>query len=364
VVGVERAQRVAIPRLSDGVHELASGVDALYMSGFCDVAAPLWTHLLELKASAVEQKRAVPFSLGACEFAVQDHGFGKYGVRLEHSHGVVGVTDSEKLPSLRFQPRAEFLHGESPQAAVDWLRRTFEPAVGELVVGVSRLDLFVDWQGWIPQAEDRSQFVTRARARVLYEDVDALTGLQFGKRGSGPTARLYDKTEDIAKKGTTYWEEIWGERRVADQPVWRAEFEFSRACLREFNLDGPESVLAGAGGLWKYATEKWLTLRVPTLDQTASRWPVDGRWRGIQDATLADRSVGLERTRAAKANATLNWWLPRMRGALVACGALTGAESLDDALGALPTLLRDDEVRSGVSFEDRLAYKRWLASMA
>src|SRR5204863_4262845 len=100
-------------------------------------------------------------------------------------------------------------------------------------------DLFVDWQGWVPEADDRQGFVTRARKRVLYEDVDELTGFQFGKRGSGPTARLYDKTEDVDNKGTEYWYDVWGDRRISDLPVWRAEVEFSRKVLREFHLDGP-----------------------------------------------------------------------------------------------------------------------------
>ena len=33
-------------------------------------------------------------------------------------------------------------------------------------------------------------------------------------------------------------------------------------------------------------------------------------------------------------------------------------------LEVLPNLIRDDELRSGTSFEDRLVYKRWLASMS
>ena len=178
------------------------------------------------------------------------------------------------------------------------------------------------------------------------------------------TARLYDKTEDIAKKGTTYWHDVWADRRTPDEPVWRAEIEFSRPTLREFHLDGPESVLNAAGGLWLYATHGWLSLRSPTQDATPSRWPVDPRWTAIQNATLAEHSIGLERARAAKADAKLHWWLPRIRGALVACGALTGAESFDAVLEVLPNLIRDDELRSGTSFEDRLVYKRWLASMS
>jgi len=359
-----RATEVAELQVAAGVVELASGVDALYLSGHCVVPDPLWTLLSGGKAQAVEAKAAVPVVLGGCEFALQDHAFGKYAIRLEHACGVVGVTNSEKLPALRFQPRAEFLHGASPIAAVEWFRDTFGAVVGDVSTSVSRLDLFVDFQGWIPRPDDRLRFVSRARSRVMYEDSDELTGLQFGKRGSGLTARLYDKTEDITKKGTTYWNDVWGERLSPDAAVWRAEVEFSRTALREFHLDGPESVLAAAGPLWGYATDKWLTLRVPTADETRSRWPIDSAWSALQRASLVDRSIGIERARSAKREASLQWWLPRMRGALVACGALTGADDLGDLLDALPGLIRDDEVRSGVSFEARLAYKRWLASMS
>src|SRR5690349_18309780 len=99
-----RDQLVAISLVGSSVRELASGVDALYLSGHCDVPAALWTHLANRKEQAIDAKCAVPLSLGSAEFALQDHGFGKYAIRLEHAHGIVGVTNSDKLPALRFQP--------------------------------------------------------------------------------------------------------------------------------------------------------------------------------------------------------------------------------------------------------------------
>jgi hypothetical protein len=356
--------QVADERLHGGVRVLAGGIDALYLSGYCEIPARLWVRLCELKELALRDKRAVPMQLGRVEFGVQEHGFGKYAIRLDHAHGVVGVTNSDKLPGIRFQPRAEYLHGESPEAAVTWFQTTFEPAVGDLISTVSRVDLFADFQGWRPQVEQRDYFITRARSRRVFEEDGVLTGIQFGRRGSGPTARLYDKTEDIAKTGANYWYDKWGDDRYAEESVWRAEFEFGRTVLRQFSLDGPEAVLAATGDLWRYATQQWLTLRTPSYDGTASRWPVDPRWAVIQRMGHVPAPVGLERARQAKTQAKLEWWRPRVRGALVNVGALIGATNLAEILEALPQMLQDDEGASGQRFEDRLEYRRWLASLS
>src|SRR5439155_18499321 len=109
---------------------------------------------------------------------------------------------------------------------------------------------------------------------------------------------------------------------------------------------------------WRYATEQWLTFRVPTTDETRSRWPVDGRWVALQSASLASCSIGLERARAAKDQASLDWWGPRLRGALVKIGALVGAENEQAVIAAIPHLLRTDEAKFGTAFQNRLEYRR------
>ena len=58
------------------------------------------------------------------------HGWGKYSYCLRHRHGQVGLTASSALPAVRVQPRAEFLHGAGPLAAVAWFEEVLGQAVG------------------------------------------------------------------------------------------------------------------------------------------------------------------------------------------------------------------------------------------
>lgn len=336
------------------VTELASGVDAFYLSGFGEVPARLFTRLEELKTEAMSAGEPVTFALGTVEFRVNPKGLPHYPVRLDHEYCAVGVTASRHLPALRFQPRAEVLHTIGPAGAAEWFLRTFEPAMGDLTLGVSRLDLFVDVQGWEPAAEDRHRFVKRARSQVTYEETEELTGFRIGTRKSGMTFRLYNKTEDAAKKRVGFWPVLWGERFDPSRPVWRAEAELHRAVLKQFGADTPSKALARVGSIWRYMTEEWLSLRVPTADATRSRWPVDPRWQVIQQASMANGAVPIERVSEANRRAELSWWLPRLLGSIASCGALIGANSAAEALDAVPGLVELYELQGGRGLEDRL----------
>ena len=107
------------------VRELASGVDALYLSGRATMPAKLWEQCRELREEARSTRAPVPLVVGGNEFLVQGSGLGKYPIRLDHAHGVIGLTDSNALPAIRVQPRAvAALHAVGPaQDVVGVVRR-------------------------------------------------------------------------------------------------------------------------------------------------------------------------------------------------------------------------------------------------
>src|SRR5665213_3472502 len=137
--------------------ELASGVDALYLSGRALLPGELLARLDAVRATAVEFDASVPFDFGGMAFALAPHAFGKHRFCLEHPYGRVGLTSSSKLPALRIQPRAEFLHGVGPRAAVEAFREVLEMECGPVVLLVSRLDLFADFQGWGLHGDQRRE---------------------------------------------------------------------------------------------------------------------------------------------------------------------------------------------------------------
>lgn len=154
----------------DAMVELASGVDALYLSGRGELDVGFLTKLDEAKQRAVDKGGAVPCEVGPLVCAMRPHGWGRYRYCIEHPTGRLGFTDSRRLPAVRIQPRSIFLHAVGPPAAADTFRHLVEPFCSDLSVGVSRIDLCVDVEGWAIAAEDRERFVCRADARRTYEE--------------------------------------------------------------------------------------------------------------------------------------------------------------------------------------------------
>ena len=333
--------------------ELASGVDALYLSGRASVPEELFDRLGDSRSAAEAIGAAVPFAVGDAEFSLEPHGWGKYRFCLRHRHGQVGLTPSRSLPALRVQPRAEFLHGAGALGAVEWFEGVLGQGVGPLRFGVSRLDLHADWQGWDLDGDDRRRFVCRAERRDLHEVEEELTGFEFGRRSTGSLcARIYDKAAEVAAKGTDFWLDIWGKRYDAALPVYRVEFEFGRQGLREFGIDTPREAIDAAGALWASVTEGWLTYRSPTSDQNRSRWPLAPEWLDVQRASLRGGAAGAERMYEGRRRGRLRKLLPVLNGCMVSFAALIGIAGMDEACARLPALLRDYEVISGRGFSE------------
>ncbi|MDQ2729742.1 MAG: hypothetical protein M3Y91_18200 [Actinomycetota bacterium] len=74
--------------------ELASGIDALYLSGRGQLRPGL---------------------------TVRPHGWGRYRYCIDHWTARIGLTTSSHLPPVRIQPRSEYLHGIGPTKAVGCL---------------------------------------------------------------------------------------------------------------------------------------------------------------------------------------------------------------------------------------------------
>jgi hypothetical protein len=343
---------------SAGPVELASGIDALYLSGMGEAPAVLLDELQAVKSAAVEAGSPVDWHLGGYPVRVLGSGWGKYRYCLVHEMGRIGVTPSKSLPVVRVQPTSLALHSYGPSMTVLWARNLLDAAGIEARLQVAWLDLHADWQGLWIEAEERSKFVTRSDHRALYEVAEDLSGLNFGSRGGALYARIYDKTLELEHKGDDWWLEVWGDAFDSEQRVLRTEFEFSRDGLRQFGLSSPEDVFEQVGPLWAYATCQWLSLRVPSDDETRSRWPVDRRWLAVQRASLAGASLPAVRLRAGESAGSLRKMLPAVVGYLSSVAVPLGTVDLDDTLDALrPHVLRYG-YESGIDFATRVEEKR------
>jgi hypothetical protein len=339
--------------------ELASGVDALYLSGRASLPSELLERLETARASASESNIGPPFQFGDFEMTLAPHAWGKYRYCLEHPYGRIGLTPSSRLPSIRIQPRAEFLHGKGPQGVVDWYRELIETTCGFVTFSVTRLDLFADFQGWDLNGDQRDEFLCRAKARHVYEDDGVFNGLVFGTRLSNSVmARIYDKSIESAKTGSGYWKMIWGDAYDIALSVIRVEFELGRNALREYGLRTPEETLGAAGALWASLTGEWLTHRVKGTDLTKSRWGLSPEWECVQRALIAEGAEGINRMYLGRRRGSIENLMPGLVGYLSSFGAYSNSDSLFELLPQLSDFIDQYEMKSGVSFTERISDKR------
>ena len=334
--------------------ELAGGVDALYLSGRTVLPQPFLDRLEQFRSLADAASATMPFELGGQIFGMAPHAFGRYRYCLEHPDGRIGISPSPQLPAVRIQPRSAYLHTVGPTAAVARFRQTLESECTELVLSVSRIDLYADFAMWDIGIADRERFVCRAGSVRTYEEDNRFTGFEFGRRSTKTIcARIYDKTADVARTGADWWFDIW-RREPGSVVVTRVEFEWNREGLAQFGLTDVDETLAAAGSLWRYSTEEWLTHRAPRSDSNRSRWPVSPEWATVQAASLAQHAVRADRVHQTQRSGSLRRLAPALVGYLVAFATLSGTTGIDETVSALARYLHYDEVRRGVDFADRV----------
>ena len=342
--------------------ELASGVDSFYLSGRGVLGGRLLEDLEQGRQSARETRSKSPLDVGNERWWIAGGALNRYPYRLEHTRGLIGLTTSASLPTVHMQPTAAFIHAAGIVAAIDWFMDAAELLLGRVSWKVSRVDLFMDSQRWGIESADRTNFVCRAKQRVVYEDDDTFRTLVFGTAKSGVKARIYDKTEESRKKGTDWWPAVWGEAYEPEQRVVRVEFQVSRQVLREGRIDTPADALDRLPELWGYLTDRWLSYREPSQDQTRSRWPVADEWKQIQAASLRGDAVGLSRVTNGATSGELRRIMPALRGYLARAGVLLGAETLDETLRRVGRHVALDELETGRPFTALLADKRLAVS--
>jgi len=353
------AEQLAVSSATGGpLKELASGIDALYMSGQGECPETLLSDLEAWRSLARESEAPTVISLMGEFFRVGERAWGKYPYFLEHENGLIGFTDSTEFPALRIQPRTEQLHSAGPHVAIQWWQALAEGLIGDARLNASRMDLYSDWQGWDLKSADSPQFLSRARNLATYEESGEFTGFTFGRRKTQTIlARIYDKSRDIERKNAHWWFAIWGERYDPQSSALRVEFELGRQGLRDYGIHSASEALEASDSLWAAVTS-WLTHRVPTQDNTPARWPISPQWQQIQQSSIRGDAVARERIRLIKKASSLRSLMPGLAGYLSSYAALIDALDMDSTFAALPGNLRDYAIWTGKSFEERIAKKR------
>ncbi len=343
----------------EGIVELASGVDALYCSGRGLLPDDVIRRLELGRDEAEVTGESVPVEFGGVLFELMPYSLGRYRYRLDHPNGVLGVSPSATLPTIKIQPRAAYIHAVGALNCIRWFRSCLDSEILKLELIASRIDLHVDVQGWSLDGDDRTRFLTRATNRVTYEDSEAFSGFLFGKRKSKTyMARIYDKSLEMRQSRSDYLEDMWGEAYDPDRQVLRVEFEIGRQGLAEFGLRDPEDVIEASGVLWQYCTEQWLTFRSPTEDQTRSRWPLSPEWLRIQRSAVADSGIGLPLVRAGIRRGEGKRIVAQLTGYMVSYAAYFDLDDLEETFAALEPVVRSQCTSRDLSFEKRVKKRR------
>lgn len=146
------------------------------------------------------------------------------------------------------------------------------------------MDVCVDFVTDYPLHLIRDEnWITRAKTINRYTVHRQFSGFSIGG-GGALSARLYNKTLEIESSDKTFFHEVW--KRYGWKPgetVWRLEFQFRRAVLKELGVFAFTDLLEKLGGLWGYATRAWLRLADPA---TTTQKRSDTRPSNMADSPL------------------------------------------------------------------------------
>jgi hypothetical protein len=221
----------------------------------------------------------------------------------------------------------------------------------------SRVDIYADFQGWVPRPHDYERFVTRSRRNTwhiaIHHDGRQFTGFTFGR--DAIVARLYDKSAEIAHSGKDWMCAVWGDRLDPSIPVWRIDFQLRREVLADCRLSEPEEVLRKRQALRTYAT-KWLSLRSPRPGERRTRWPVASAWVCLSRSELGTPKSSLVRERIRKREESV--LVRGLAGYASSLAAVAGVSDLDVAMLVSRRRVGEYMDATGRDFRDLVRSKR------
>ncbi|MCK4587674.1 MAG: replication initiation factor, partial [Gammaproteobacteria bacterium] len=277
---------------SSNTRILRVGVDSLYLSYPGLISQETHIRLQTLKQQAqsdlLASQMLAQYENNGHIFEVRDRGRHPFLYILSDQWFRIEVAgpNATRVPLAHIKIASELLTLKGHVATENELTPIIESlGLPDGPTTVGRVDLCVDFttDADFSQVQDKD-WVSRACTINRYTDKRRFSGFSVGL-GGAISARLYDKTLEIEKSKKDFFKPLWirsGWDGVS--PVWRLEFQFRREVLRQLNIKTFDELNDALGGLWEYATHKWLRLCCPNDDQTQSRWPLHPVWPALQQA--------------------------------------------------------------------------------
>ncbi len=259
-------------------------------------------------------------------------------LRMSDKRGIPGASALLSADGL-----AAYGHDRLYSLSTDLLERfgDFAPTC------TSRLDLAVDFQGWVPTAADMENIVCRASYHGEHGHNGQTETYQFGS--DALVVRIYNKTKELQKSNKLYLVGEWSDAKHYDpeRDVWRFETQLRRQGLQSFGVKEPDAVLEALPELLGSMLQ-WCSLRIPA-GENRSRWPVDPRWEQLAVESFA--AAPLPRVPEEKRLASFAKTVQQVKGHVLSAAAARRVYEFDVAWGLLG---RDVEayLRSEGDFEE------------
>lgn len=276
-----------------------SGVDTLTLS-IKKGTDPGWFETLETAKEWVrENNEEIPLSLGPEKALITGSNWMRWRYHLRTADYNIGVSPSKSLPEIFAQINSGAIYNHGIVGAYKYLMMILEALGDYKFTKASRVDLFCDTQGWIPEIKDWDRFVTRANIKRPVIENDKLSSLNFG--AFPMYLRMYNKSKEIKKRGKEELKVVWERSPLYEpnEPVVRVEYEIGREVLKESGVDCVEDLLENLRPIWLMALD-WCSLRIPTENKQKSRWPVDPVWTALKEADFPGEAIPAVRKRKKK----------------------------------------------------------------
>ena len=273
---------------------LLAGIDTLHLHTAAAVRPELAVELEKARSDAkIARKTEEPVhvQLGHLRLPIRAYGTRRGPFLLENELVAFTLNPDAPapFPTVSVELRAIALWNDGWEAAAAAALRVMEWCCGGPVnAQVSRVDVCLDFQGWVPRESDRTLFVCRAKKVAAYWTGRRSTGWTFGR--GDQRGNLYDKRLDCEDKNKMWFELLWKRTPGYDKkaPVWRLEFQLCRQALKDlnakhfgglFDFESWDNFKMVVPNVWELLTDTWLRLGKRSAKKRKNPSAV---WREVQ----------------------------------------------------------------------------------
>ena len=241
---------------------------------------------------ASKSKRPTLIRLGSEEFLLANHGTKSgYPFLLQNDAFAIQCGEFNK-PNFFVTYRSEGLWHQGALGLHSRFERWAE-SVGMMPYKnerLSRVDFTFDY--WIDPIDfDEDHFVSLAAKDNKYRNHRRAQTFNIGVRPI--SLRVYNKSDEIREQsGKTWFHDLWGGQQ---DNVWRIEWELCKEVLRLRGIKTFADLDAGQGDVLRPIVTEHTTLRIPTEDSNASRWPLHPLWVDLTERVGQMNALGVVR---------------------------------------------------------------------